>query len=174
MTLNWHWLLAAIVAPVIEMPVGAVVDTVPPQTEAVAFATVSPVGSVSVKATPVSDIALATGFVIVKVKEVVPFGKILVGLNAFAIDGGATTLIVAVAAEPVPPSVEPIAPVVLVLAPAVVPVTLTVKVQEPLAAIVPPERLTAPPPAAAVMVPAPQVPVSPLGVATTRPAGNCR
>jgi hypothetical protein len=170
--LNWHWPFAAIVAPVITMPVGAVVITVPPQTEAVAFATVRPVGSVSVKATPVSDIALADGFVIVKVKDVVPVGAMPVGMNTVEIEGGATTLIDAVAVAPVPPSVELIAPVVLTLAPAVVPVTLTEKVQEPLAAIVPADRLTAPPPAAAVIGPVPHEPVSPFGVATTKPAGN--
>src|SRR5579864_9594618 len=42
-TLNWHWLLMAIVAPESEMPVGAVVVSVPPHTVAVALATVSPV-----------------------------------------------------------------------------------------------------------------------------------
>jgi hypothetical protein len=45
-------------------------------------------------------------------------------------------------------------------------------VQEPLAAIVPADRLTAPPPAAAVIGPVPHEPVSPFGVATTKPAGN--
>src|ERR1051326_1862297 len=53
-TLNWHWLFTAIVAPESAMPVGAVVVSVPPQTVAVALATVSPVGSVSVNATPVT------------------------------------------------------------------------------------------------------------------------
>ena len=52
-TLNWHWLFTAMVAPVKAIPVGAVVVSVPPQTVAEAFATVKPVGSVSVKATPV-------------------------------------------------------------------------------------------------------------------------
>jgi hypothetical protein len=53
-TLNWHWLFTAIVAPVNVIPVGDVVVSVPPQTVAVALATVRPVGRVSVKATPVS------------------------------------------------------------------------------------------------------------------------
>ena len=35
-----------------------------------------------------------------------------------------------------------------------------------------PERLTLPEPATAVIVPPPQVPVRPFGVATTRPAGR--
>ena len=40
-TLNWHWLFAAMVAPVKAIPVGAVVVSVPPQTVAEAFATVA-------------------------------------------------------------------------------------------------------------------------------------
>ena len=103
----------AIVAPDSAMPVGAVVVTVPPQTAAVAFATVSPVGSVSVKATPVSGSRLAAGLVIVKVSDVVPLIGIVVGLNDFAIDGGASTLIEADAVPPVPPSVDVTLPVVL-------------------------------------------------------------
>jgi hypothetical protein len=170
--LNWHWLFAATVAPVVAIPVGAVVVTVPPQTVADAFATINPVGSVSVKATPVRDTAFTEGFVIVKVTEVVAFSAIDVGLKAFVIDGGATTLIVAVAVPPVPPSFELMAPVVLLLAPAMVPVMLTEKVHEPLVAIVPPESVTPPEPAVAVIVPDPHVPVKPLGVETTKPAGR--
>ncbi len=52
-TLNWHWLLVAIAAPVSAIPVGEVVVSVPPQTVADALATVNPVGSVLVNATPV-------------------------------------------------------------------------------------------------------------------------
>jgi len=63
-------------------------------------------------------------------------------------------------------------PVVLVCKPAVMPVTFTEKVQEALAARVPPERLMTPLPAVAVIVPAPQVPVRPFGVEITRPAGS--
>jgi hypothetical protein len=70
-TLNWHWLFTAIVAPVSAMPVGAVVVSVPPQTVAEEFATVRPVGSVSVNATPASGSTLAAGLVMVKVSEVV-------------------------------------------------------------------------------------------------------
>src|SRR5437868_561389 len=78
--LNTHWLLAAIVAPVRLIPVGAVVVTVPPQMPAEAFATVNPVGSVSVKATPVRATALAPGLVIVNVNEVVAPSEIVFGL----------------------------------------------------------------------------------------------
>jgi hypothetical protein len=171
-TLNWHWLFAAMVAPVSAMPVGAVVVSVPPQTVAVAFATVKPVGSVSVNATPVRATAFAAGLVMVKVRDVVAFSAIAVGLNALAIEGGATTLTLAEAVPPVPPSVEDTLPVVLFFVPAVVPVTFTLNVQVPPAAIVPPERLIVPEPATAVTVPLPQAPVRPFGVETTRPAGK--
>src|SRR6478672_719620 len=124
------------VAPDNEIPVGAVVVSVPPQTVAVAFATVRPVGSVSVNATPVSATALAAGLVMVNVSEVVAFSAMLLGLKTLAIDGGATTLILAVAVPPVPPSVEVTLPVVLFCVPAVVAATFTEKVQELLAAIV--------------------------------------
>jgi D-ribose pyranose/furanose isomerase RbsD len=160
------------VAPVKAIPVGAVVVSVPPQTVEVPFATVKPVGSVSVKATPVSGSTFAAGFVIVKVSEVVAFSAIVEGLNAFAMDGGASTWTVAVAELPVPPSVEVTALVVLTCAPAAVPVTFTENVQELLAAIVPPVRLIEFEPAVAVIVPAPHVPVRPFGVETTRPAGS--
>src|SRR5438270_637211 len=46
------------------------------------------------------------------------------------------------------------------------------KVHEELAATVEPERVTVPVPAVAVIVPPPQLPESPLGVATTSPAGK--
>ena len=64
--------------------------SVPPQTVVVPVATVNPAGSVSVNATPVSAVP-ALGLVIVNVSEVVAFSGIVVGLNAFAIDGGAMT-----------------------------------------------------------------------------------
>jgi hypothetical protein len=132
-TENWHWLFAAIVAPVSAIPVGAVVVSVPPQTVAEALATVSPVGNVSLNATPVSAAVLAAGFVIVNVSEVVAFSAMLDGLKILAIDGGATTAMVAVLlVVPVPPSVELIAPVVLLASPGAVPVTFTVNVQEAL------------------------------------------
>ena len=85
----------------------------------------------SVKATPVrSPAAVPLGFVIVKVSvEVEPTG-ICDGLNDLVIDGGATTVTVAVLlVVPVPPSVELMAPVVLLCNPEIVPVTGTVKVQ---------------------------------------------
>jgi len=160
------------VAPVSAMPVGAVVVSVPPQTVAEEFATVRPVGSVSVNATPVSATVLAAGLVIVNVSDVVAFSAIDVGLKTLAIDGGAITVMLAEAVPPVPPSVEVTALVVLFCKPAAVPVTFTENVQELFAAMVPPVRLIILVPAVAVIVPLPQEPISPLGVETTRPAGS--
>src|SRR2546430_2305303 len=115
-------------APLSAIPVGAVVVSVPPQTVALALATVSPVGRGSVKPTPVRATVLPAGLVIVNVSEVVALSAIVLGLKAFAIDGGATTVRVAEAVPPVPPSVEVTPPEVLFLLPAVVPVTSTEKV----------------------------------------------
>src|SRR5689334_3437193 len=174
-TLTVQLLLAATAPPVSEMlPEPAVAVTVPVQVPPSPFgvATTRPAGSVSVNATPVSATAFAAGLVMVKVNVETPFTPMAVGLKALAIDGGATTFSEAEAVPPVPPSVEVTFPVVLFLVPAVVPVTLIEKVQEVLPARVAPERLTTPVPAVAVMVPPPQDPVSPLGVATTRPAGK--
>src|SRR6266851_892487 len=99
---------------------------VPPQTLLIPLATVSPAGSVSVKATPVRATELAAGFVIVNCNNVVAFKAIGEGLNNLAIDGGATTLSVAVLlVVPVPPSFELIAPVVFAASPATAPCTST-------------------------------------------------
>jgi hypothetical protein len=51
-------------------------------------------------------------------------------------------------------------------------VTLAETVQVPLAGIVPPLRVIDEPPAVAVNVPLPQLPLTPLGVATARPVGR--
>lgn len=160
------------VAPARAIPVGLVVVRVPPQTATEALATVSPAGRVSVNATPVSATVFATGFVIVKVNEVVVPVTTVEGVKIFAIDGGATTVMLAVAELPVPPFVEVTLLVVFVLTPADVPSTFTWKLQELLAAKLAPERLTELLPATAVIVPPPQVPVKPLGVETTMPAGK--
>ena len=119
--------LAAIVPPLNVMMFGEVVVKVPPQTlVGPAVGTVNPLGSVSVKATPVRP-TVEFGFVKVNVRLVVPFSGTFAPPNAFAIVGGATTVIVAVLlAAPVPPLAEPTAPVVLFLTPAVAPVTVTV------------------------------------------------
>ena len=134
--------------------------------------TTSPAGSVSVNATPVSATVFAAGLVTLKVSVVVPLSGIVVGLNALAIEGGATTLRLAEAVPPVPPSVEVTAPVVLFFCPADVPVTFTENVHELLAARLAPARLITFVPCVAVIVPPPQTPISPLGVEITSPAGK--
>jgi hypothetical protein len=152
--------------------VGAVVVTVPPHTVAEAFATVNPVGNASVNATPVNATAFAAGFVIVNVSDVVAFTAIAEGLNTLAMDGGAATLTLAEAVPPVPPCVDVTFPVVLFWFPAAIPVTFTENVQEVLGASVAPDRLAIFVPCVAVIVPPPQVPVSPFGVEINKPAGS--
>jgi len=151
----------------------AVAKAVPPQVFARPFgvATTKPVGSVSANATPASATVLAAGFVIVKVSDVVPFNAIDVGLNALAIDGGATTASVAVAVFPVPPLVELTAPDVFVNEPGVAASTFATTVHELFPAIVPPVKLMLVPPAVAEAAP-PQLFVKPFGVATTKPVGS--
>src|SRR5260370_1145080 len=106
------------VAPVSTIPVGEVVVNVPPQALAEESATVSPVGSVSANATPVSGTVLAPGLVMVKVSDEVVFSAMVAGLKALAIEGGATTVMEAEAVPPAPPSVEVTLPVVLFWSPA--------------------------------------------------------
>jgi hypothetical protein len=60
----------------------------------------------------------------------------------------------------------------LFFTPSVPPETFTLNVHDALAANVAPARLTLPDPAKAVIVPPPQLPANPFGVATTNPAGN--
>src|SRR5579872_2876761 len=160
------------VAPDRLMPVGAVCVNVPPHAVVVVLGTVKPVGSVSVNATPVSAFTFAAGLVMVNVKDVVAFSAIPVGLNAFAIDGGASTTTLEEAVLPVPPSVEVTLPVVLFCCPAAVPVTLIENVHELLAAMVAPLRLITLVFCVAVIVPPPQEPVRPFGVEMIRPAGS--
>src|SRR5580700_7007805 len=160
-TVSVQLLLAATVPPVSEtLAEPATAVAVPPQVlvSPLGVATTIPAGNVSENATPVSATALAAGFVIVKVSEVVALRATAVGLNALAIDGGATTARLAEAVPPVPPSVEVTAPVVLFCVPAAVPVTFTEKVHELLTASAAPARLIAFVPDVATIVPAPHVP----------------
>jgi len=133
-------------------------------------ATTTPAGKLSVNATPLSALAVF-GLVMVKLSVLLPFNAILAGANALLIAGGTTTVMFAVEVLPVPPLVE-VADTLLLFTPAVVPVTFTLKVHEVLVVKVAPARLTVPEPATAVMVPPPQLPVKPLGVATASPAGR--
>src|SRR5579863_5879202 len=98
----------------------AVAVAVPPQVleSPCGVATTSPVGSVSVKATPVSATVLAAGLVRVKVNVVVPLSATLAAPKALAMEGGATTVTLADAVPPAPPSVEVTLPVVLFSDPA--------------------------------------------------------
>src|SRR5258708_28746522 len=107
----------------------------------------------------------------VKVKLVEPPRGMLAAPKALMITGGATTVIVALDVFPVPPSVD-VSCTLLLITLAIVPVTFTVMVHEVLEARVPLTRLTVPDPATAVAVPPHPVLTSPLGVATTRPAGR--
>jgi hypothetical protein len=135
-------------------------------------ATSRPAGNESVKATPVRVVP-AFEFVIVKVSVLTPLREIGFGENALAMLGGEIAVNVAVAVLPVPPSVEVTLLVVFTFVPAVVAVTLTVTVQVPLAAMVPPEKLTDVLPAAGAKVGEPQPVAVAFGVAATcRPAGN--
>jgi hypothetical protein len=138
---------------------GAVVVSVPPpHTAELPVGTVSPAGRVSVNATPVNAVVVL-GFVIVKLSTLVPFSGIVVASNDFMIDGGPTTVSMAVLlVPPAPLSFELIFPVVLFHTPVVEPVTVTLNEQVPFAASVPPENVmvlgavveTMPPPQAAV------------------------
>ena len=79
---------------------------------------------------------------------------------------------VAEAVDPFPPSFDVTALVMLFCVPEAVPVTVTENEQEALADRVAVERLTVFDPPVALIVPAPQVPLNPFGVATTSPDGK--
>ena len=90
------------------MPLPAVAVIVPPPhvpDNPLGVATTKPAGNVSVNATPVKEV-LALGFVIVKVKDVVPLTPMVPAPNVFVIEGGDITVNVAVEVFPVPPLVE--------------------------------------------------------------------
>lgn len=127
-------------------------------------ATCKPDGRPSVNATPV-NCCVVFGLVIVNVNVVVPFSGILGTPNAFDIDGGATTVIEALAVLPAPPSVDVMLPVVLFLTPAVAPVTSTVTKQVPPAESIPEPNVSAVSPGLGANVP-PQESLL-LGVAAT-------
>jgi hypothetical protein len=113
----------------------------------------------------------------VKLKLVLPPTPMAAAPNALRMVGGpvvgavGSTVKEAVEVFPVPPLLEIIV-VLLLYVPGVVPVTLTEKVHEAPPAKVAPARDIVPEPAKAVIVPASQLPVRPLGVDTTRPEGS--
>src|SRR5262249_21762430 len=80
----------------------------------IALATVNPVGRMSFNTTELRATVFTAGLVIVSVSVVVPFSGMLVGLNALATTGGATTVRLALAVFPVPALVDDTGPVVLV------------------------------------------------------------
>jgi hypothetical protein len=105
------------------------------------------------------------------VNDVPPFSAIVAAPNTFAIVGGPSTVTDAFEVFPAPAVVE-LTVTLLFFTPLAAPVTFTLNVQPALAANVAPARLTLPDPAKAVIVPPPQVPVNPFGVATAKPAGS--
>lgn len=175
-TANTQLLFAGIVPPVSEIvcePAAAVITPAPQAPDSpFGVATTSPVGKLSVIATPASAVVVL-GLLIVNVSEVLPPTEMLGAPNALLTAGGERTVNVAVLLPaPAPLSFDETGPVVLFSTPTVVAVTFTEKLHVAPAASVAPERLTTPPPAAAVIVPLGQLPVSPVGVATIIPAGK--
>jgi hypothetical protein len=126
------------------------------------------VGKLSLNETPLNPDAFA--LLTLKVTDVVPLRGMLAAPKALLIVGGASTVMLAFAVLPVPPSVE-LTCTLLCFTPAVVPVTFAEIVQEALDPSVPPDKFSEEAPAAAVAVP-PQVLLRLLGVATTKPAGR--
>src|ERR1700674_7898 len=137
------------------MVLGLVVVKVPPHVlTPPLLATVNPVGSTSVKASPFNAVVFGPGFVMVNCNEVVVFSGMDAGLKSRPSVGGCITLVVAVLlVAPVPPSLELIVPVVFAASPGAVPFTCTLKVHEELWVTVPLDRLIVPVPAMAVTVP---------------------
>jgi len=86
-------LIATVPVPRATLPLPAAAVTVPPQVLVSPFgvATTRPAGRVSVKATPVNATVFAAGFVMVKLRLVVPFTGIEDVPNALLMLGGATT-----------------------------------------------------------------------------------
>jgi hypothetical protein len=129
-----------------------------------------PAGKLSVKVTEVSG-PVVLGFDTVKVSEVEALKLILVAPKDFCSVGGATTVTLALAVLPVPALAE-VTVTLLLLAPAAAPVTFSTMVQEPETGSVAPDREMEEVPADAMIVPPPQLPLSPLGDAISNPAGK--
>src|SRR5262249_52982460 len=152
-TVRVHEALCATVPPErLITPVPAVAVTEPLQvltTPGTAATASVPVvfGSVSLNATPVrSPKAVVFGLLMVKVTVVVPFSGMLAAPNAFAIVGGATTVIEAFAVLPVP-AVPSLTVTLLLFTPAVVPSTFTARRQHAAGARPPRTHQTDPSPA---------------------------
>jgi hypothetical protein len=176
LTLKVHEPFAAMFAPdKLKLPAPELAVIVPPPQVPLRLfgvATTRPAGNVSVNPTPLNARMFADGFVTVKLKVVVPFNGIVAAPNDLLIEGGNSTVTLADAVPPVPPSTDVTAPVVLFCAPAAIPVTFTLNVHDALTFSVAPVRLTLLPPALAAIVPPPHDPARPFGAATAIPAGN--
>src|SRR5579859_1672984 len=180
-TLNTHWLLTGMLAPDKAIPVGAVGVSVPPHTVVEELATMSPAGSVSENATPLSATGLIAGLVMVNVRVLGALGAMTLGLNDLLIEGGTTTTMLAEAAPPViatnvpePSSkVAVMLLVVLFLAPEVMPTTSTDSEQLAEPGRTRAVRLMVLLPGLAVTSPfVTQLPVTLLGEATSNPLGS--
>jgi hypothetical protein len=136
-------------------------------------ATFNPAGKASVNPTPVNAVPVL-GFVMVKVNIVVPPILIVEGEKTLLIDAArALTVNVAEAVLPVPPGEELTVPLVFTREPMDVPLTFTLAMQVPLAAIVPPEKESDVAPAAGAKVGLPQPEMLTPGTeATCKPLGN--
>src|SRR5579872_3051699 len=136
--------------------------------------TTRPAGSGSVMPTPKSVASFAAGFVMVNVSDVEPFSGMLAAPNCFAIEGGATTSMLATAPAPKPPGTEETPLVTLFCIPAAVPMTLTLKLQPPDAGriVLVPSWTEVPPSIAVIEPPAQEAVDRPLGVARSNPAGR--
>ena len=152
--------------PPVKVSTLLLVTRFPPHVAADALGVVSPAGSVSLKVSPVIEVA--AGLVSTKLMLTVPPRATVGAANDFVIVGGATTVTVAVLdVAPAPVWLELIAPVVLFFPPSVAPVTVTVIVQLALAASVPPVKVST---LLLVSSVPPQVAVDALGV--VRPDGS--
>ena len=158
------------VAPDNVMVFGGITVTVPPHSWKVAVLAVSPEGIASRKLTPVRAAGLPDGLLIVKTSWVEPFSPTMLLANDFEMEGGASTIRLALAVLPVPALVE-VTCTLLFNVPAVLPCTVTETAHELLTAIDPLARLTEPAPPLAVTVP-PQVLVAPGVPANTIPVGK--
>jgi hypothetical protein len=145
------------------VPDPAFAVAVPPlqfEVKPLGLATTSPDGSGSAKATPVSAAKLF-GFVMTKLTVVVPPGRNLPGEKVLVILGGAITRIEAVAWFP-DPAVELTLLVALFCTPGLIPVTVTLKLHDEVAANVAPERVMLA--ERTVIVPPPHEPTKPDAV----------
>lgn len=129
---------------------------------------VNPLGSVSVKPTPLRAVVFAAGLPSTNVSDVEPFSGMLLAVNAFEMVGGPTTVKVALAVFPAPPFAE-LACTELLNVPAEVACTFADTTQLAPGARLAPVRLTVLPAATAVPL---HVVERLFDAATTMPEGR--